>query len=156
MEPIEHILDNIQILKNKLIVEYGIDDPVTLVNNDFQGKFRNAEKQFGKSMSQDHGEQLQRMVSMMYRAYKSLENQLEIERVQLIEENTWRINHKETNKIIMICKDKNQVKRLTDIYKGHVVISCEELINIFPKEIINIKETLNEAGLISYFKSLKL
>lgn len=156
MEPIEHILDNIQILKNKLIVEYGIDDPVTLVNNDFQNKFRNAEEQFGKSMSQDHGEQLQRMVSMMYRAYKSLENQLEIEHVQLIEENTWRINHKETNKTIMICKDKNQVKRLTDIYKDHVVISCEELVNIFPKEIINFKETLNEAGLISFFKSIKL
>lgn len=156
MEPIEEILTNIQILKNKLIVEYGIDDPVTLVNKEFQKRFRDAEEQFGKSMSQDHGEQLQRMVSMMYRAYKSLENQLEIEHVQLIEENTWRINHTETNKIIMICKDKNQVKRLSDIYKGHIVISCEELINIFPKEILDFKETLNEAGLISFFKQIKL
>ena len=151
MEPIEEILTNIQILKNKLIVEYGIDDPVSLVNKDFQKRFKDAEDQFSKSMSQDRGEQLQKMVSMMYRAYKSLENQLEIEHIQTIEENTWRINHTETNKIIMICKNKNQVKRLTDIYKGHVVISCEELINIFPKEIINIKETLNEAGLVSFF-----
>lgn len=156
MEPIEEILTNIQILKNELIVKYGIDEPVILVNKDFQERFRDAERQFGKSMSQDHGQQLQKMVSMMYRAYKSLENQLEIEHIQLIEENTWRINHKETNKIIMICKYKNQVKRLTDIYKDHIVISCEELINIFPKEIINFKQTLNEAGLLSYFKSLKL
>ncbi|QDP47992.1 MAG: hypothetical protein Tp1100SUR763771_45 [Prokaryotic dsDNA virus sp.] len=156
MEPIEEILTNIQILKNKLIVEYGIDDPVSLVNKDFQKRFKDAEDQFSKSMSQDRGEQLQKMVSMMYRAYKSLENQLEIEHIQTIEENTWRINHTETNKIIMICKNKNQVKRLTDIYKGHVVISCEELINIFPKEIINIKETLNEAGLVSFFKKIEL
>lgn len=156
MEPTEHILNNIQILKNKLIVEYGIDDPVTLVNSDFQERFKNAEVQFGKSMSVDQGEQLQKMVSMMYRAYKSLEKQLEVEHVQLIEENTWRINHKETKKVIMICKDKNQVKRLTNMYKDHIVISCEELINIFPKEIINFKQTLNESGLISFFKSIKL
>ena len=43
MEPTKDILINIQNLKNRLIVTYGIEDPLHLVNFNFQEKFRSAQ-----------------------------------------------------------------------------------------------------------------
>ena len=51
MEPTQEILENIQNLKNKLIVTYGIDEPLRLVNFDFQDRFRKAQVKFGMAMS---------------------------------------------------------------------------------------------------------
>lgn len=156
MEPTKEILENIQNLKNRLIVTYGIDEPLQLVNFDFQDRFRKAQLKFGMAMSTMHGLELQKMVSMMYRAYVSLEKQLEVEQVIPIENDCWRILHEESQEIIIICKQNDQLKPLRQKYQENVVVSLEELINLFPKEIMDFRKTLQTNGLVSYFKKLTL
>ena len=156
MEQTKDILINIQNLKNRLIVTYGIEDPLHLVNFDFQGKFRSAQLKFGMAMSTMKGPELQQMVSMMFRAYKALEKQLILEEIIPIEENSWRIIHEESKEIIIICKQNNQLKPLRKKYIDTTVISLEELINLFPKEIINFRKDLQKTGLAGYFTKLTL
>ena len=107
-------------------------------------------------MSTMAGPELQQMVSMMFRAYKALEKQLIIEEVIPIEENSWRIIHEESKEIIIICKQNNQLKPLRKKYIDTPVISLEELINLFPKEIINFRKDLQKTGLAGYFTKLTL
>ena len=156
MEPTQDILENIQNLKNKLIVTYGIDEPLRLVNFDFQDRFRKAQVKFGMAMSPMHGLELQKMVSMMHRAYVSLEKQLELEKVIPIEDDCWRILHEKSGEIIIICKHNEQLEALRQKYQQNVIVSLEELINLFPKEIMDFRKTLQSNGLVSYFKKLTL
>ena len=76
-ESVIEIIKDINSLERQLITDFGVDDPVRLVNTEFQKRFNLAQTKYNLSLSfPDKSRDLEKMASMMLRAWKSLQDQL--------------------------------------------------------------------------------
>ena len=71
------IINDVNQLERQLITDFGVDDPVRLVNTEFQKRFKLAQTKYNVSLSfPDKSRDLEKMASMMLRAWQSLKKQL--------------------------------------------------------------------------------
>ena len=153
----EKIIKDINLLERQLITRFGVDEPVRLVNDSFQKKFKLAQTKYNISLSfPDKSSNLRDMASMMYRAWLALEEQLAKEGVLPLPVDTYKIVHKETDREVFVCKDNGGKRNvLSQFGKYSVVVSTEELLNMIDKDTFEQFLKLTEHGLQPTISSYK-
>ena len=68
-ESVIELIKDINQLERQLITDFGVDEPVRLVNTEFQKRFKLAQTKYNVSLSfPDKSRDLEKMASMMLRA----------------------------------------------------------------------------------------
>ena len=149
------IIKNINQLEKQLVTDFGVDEPVRLVNMDFQKRFKLAQTKYNLSLSfPDKSGNLEDMANMMLRAWESLQEQLNKEGVMPLPVDTWKLKHLETDVEVFVCKDhagKRNVQKQFSKYA--VVLSADELINMIDHDVFLLFVKLTKQGFLPKISS---
>ena len=151
------IINDVNQLERQLITDFGVDDPVRLVNTEFQKRFKLAQTKYNLSLSfPDKSRDLEKMASMMLRAWQSLQDQLLKEGVMPLPVDTWKLKHIETDREVFICKDEAGKKNVQKQFGKYVIVlSADELLNMIDHEIFLEFVKLTKQGLLPKIASYK-
>lgn len=149
------IIKNINQLEKQLVTDFGVDEPVRLVNMDFQKRFKLAQTKYNLSLSfPEKSGNLEDMANMMLRAWESLQEQLSKEGVMPLPVDTWKLKHLETDVEVFVCKDhagKRNVQKQFSKYA--VVVSADELINMIDHDVFLLFVKLTKQGFLPKISS---
>ena len=156
-ESVIEIIKDINQLERQLITDFGVDEPVRLVNTEFQKRFQLAQTKYNLSLSfPDKSRDLEKMASMMLRAWQSLQDQLLKEGVMPLPVDTWKLKHTETDREVFICKDEAGKKNVQKQFgKYAIVLSADELLNMIDHDIFLEFVKLTKQGLLPTILSYK-
>ena len=71
------IIKEINLLERQLITDFGVNEPVRLVNSEFRKRFQLAQTKYNLCLSfPDKSKDIEQMSKMMLRALKALKQQL--------------------------------------------------------------------------------
>ena len=156
-ESVIEIIKDINSLERQLITDFGVDEPVRLVNTEFQKRFQLAQTKYNLSLSfPDKSRDLEKMASMMLRAWKSLQDQLLKEGVMPLPVDTWKLKHTETDREVFICKDEAGKKNVQKQFGKYVIVlSADELLNMIDHDIFLEFVKLTKQGLLPKILSYK-
>ena len=156
-ESVIKIIKDINSLERQLITDFGVDEPVRLVNTEFQKRFQLAQTKYNLSLSfPDKSRDLEKMASMMLRAWKSLQDQLLKEGVMPLPVDTWKLKHTETDREVFICKDEAGKKNVQKQFGKYVIVlSADELLNMIDHDIFLEFVKLTKQGLLPTILSYK-
>ena len=133
-ESVIEIIKDINSLERQLITDFGVDEPVRLVNTEFQKRFQLAQTKYNLSLSFPDKSDLEKMAQMMLRAWKSLKEQLLKEGVMPLPVDTWKLKHIETDREVFICKDEAGKKNVQKQFGKYVIVlSADEIFLEFVK-----------------------
>tara|TARA_R100000655_G_scaffold73640_1_gene112177 strand:- start:1085 stop:1591 length:507 start_codon:yes stop_codon:yes gene_type:complete len=151
------IINDVNQLERQLITDFGVDDPVRLVNTEFQKRFKLAQTKYNLSLSfPDKSRDLKKMASMMLRAWQSLQEQLLKEGVMPLPVDTWKLKHTETDREVFICKDEAGKKNVQKQFGKYVIVlSADELLNMIDHDIFLEFVKLTKQGLLPTITSYK-
>ena len=151
------IINDVNQLERQLITDFGVDDPVRLVNTEFQKRFKLAQTKYNVSLSfPDKSRELEKMASMMLRAWQSLKKQLLKEGVVPLPVDTWKLKHIETDREVFICKDEAGKKNVQKQFGKYVIVlSADELLNMIDHDIFIEFVKLTKQGLLPKILSYK-
>ena len=151
------IINDVNQLERQLITDFGVDDPVRLVNTEFQKRFKLAQTKYNVSLSfPDKSRDLEKMASMMLRAWQSLKKQLLKEGVVPLPVDTWKLKHIETDREVFICKDEAGKKNVQKQFGKYVIVlSADELLNMIDQDIFIEFVKLTKQGLLPKILSYK-
>ena len=151
------IINDVNQLERQLITNFGVDDPVRLVNTEFQKRFKLAQTKYNLSLSfPDKSRDLEKMASMMLRAWQSLKDQLLKEGVMPLPVDTWKLKHTETDREVFICKDEAGKKNVQKQFGKYVIVlSADELLNMIDHDIFIEFVKLTKQGLLPTILSYK-
>lgn len=151
------IIKDINQLERQLITDFGVDEPVRLVNTEFQKRFKLAQTKYNLSLSfPDKSRDLGKMASMMLRAWTSLKDQLLKEGVMPLPVDTWKLIHQETDREVFVCKDEAGKKNVQKQFgKYSIVVSADELLNMIDVHTFKQFVTLTKQGLLPTILSYK-
>tara|TARA_R100001086_G_scaffold128202_1_gene66384 strand:+ start:4266 stop:4766 length:501 start_codon:yes stop_codon:yes gene_type:complete len=151
------IIKEINLLERQLITDFGVNEPVRLVNSEFKKRFQLAQTKYNLCLSfPDKSKDIEQMSKMMLRALKALRQQLAKEGVMPLPVDTWKMIHKETDTEVFVCKDiqgKRNVQKQFGKYS--IVLSVDELLNMIGSDTFNQFVTLTKHGLLPTILSYK-
>ena len=151
------IINDVNQLERQLITDFGVDEPVRLVNTEFQKRFQLAQTKYNLSLSfPDKSRDIEKMASMMLRAWQSLKKQLLKEGVVPLPVDTWKLKHIETDREVFICKDEAGKKNVQKQFGKYVIVlSADELLNMIDHDIFIEFVKLTKQGLLPKILSYK-
>ena len=149
------IIKNINQLEKQLVTDFGVDEPVRLVNMDFQKRVKLAQTKYNLSLSfPDKSGNLKDMANMMLRAWESLQQQLSKEGVMPLPIDTWKLKHLETDVEVFVCKDAAGKKNVQKQFgKYAVVVSADELLNMIDHDVFLLFVKLTKQGFLPKISS---
>jgi len=149
-DSLQKTIEEIYKMKNQLISDYGVDEPVRLVNIDFQKRFVDAEIRYNIVLSfPEKAKDAEKKIMSMYRGYLALQKQLETEGVKPLPVDTWKLKHTETDREAFICKNEAGKKNVQKQFgKYAIVLSADELLNMIDHEIFLEFVKLTKQGLL--------
>lgn len=144
------IIKDINQLERQLITDFGVDEPVRLVNTEFQKRFKLAQTKYNLSLSfPDKSRDFTKMASMMLRAWQSLKEQLSKEGVLPLPVDTWKLKHQDTDIEVFVCKDEAGKKNVQKQFgKYSIVVSADELLNMIDQDVFMQFVKLTKQGLL--------
>lgn len=156
-DSLQKTIEEIYKMKNQLISDYGIDEPVKLVNIDFQKRFKDAQIRYDIVLTfPEKAKDAEKKIVSMYRGYLALQNQLEKEGVMPLPVDTWKLVHKETDREVFVCKDEAGKKNVQKQFgKYSIVVSADELLNMIDVHTFKQFVTLTKQGLLPTILSYK-
>jgi len=156
-DSLQKTIEEIYQMKNQLISDYGVDEPVRLVNIDFQKRFVDAEIRYNIVLSfPEKAKDAEKKIMSMYRGYLALQKQLEKEGVMPLPVDTWKLKHIETDREVFICKNEAGKKNVQKQFGKYVIVlSADELLNMIDHEIFLEFVKLTKQGLLPKIASYK-
>ena len=154
-ESVTEMIKAMNSLERQLITDYGVDEPVRLVNMNFQKRFKLAQTKFNLSLSfPEKSKDLEKMCSMMLRAWYSLQDQLLKEGVMPLPVDTWKLKHLETDVEVFVCKDHASKRNVQKQFSKYaVVLSADELINMIDHDVFLLFVKLTKQGFLPKISS---
>ena len=156
-DSLQKTIEEIYKMKNQLISDYGVDEPVRLVNIDFQKRFVDAEIRYNIVLSfPEKAKDAEKKIMSMYRGYKALKQQLVKEGVKPLPVDVWKLKHIDTDCEVFVCKNNQGKKNVQQQFgKYAVVVSSEELLNMIDVHTFKNFITLTKQGLLPTITSYK-
>ena len=156
-DSLQKTIEEIYKMKNQLISDYGIDEPVKLVNIDFQKRFKDAQIRYDIVLTfPEKAKEADKKIMSMYRGYLALQKQLEKEGVMPLPVDTWKLKHKETDREVFICKNEAGKKNVQKQFGKYVIVlSADELLNMIDHDIFLEFVKLTKQGLLPKILSYK-
>ena len=156
-DSLQKTIEEIYQMKNQLVTDYGVDEPVKLVNIDFQKRFVDAEIRYNIVLSfPNKAKDAEKKIMSMYRGYLALQKQLEKEGIKPLPVDTWKLKHTETDREVFICKNEAGKKNVQKQFgKYAIVLSADELLNMIDHEIFLEFVKLTKQGLLPKIASYK-
>ena len=156
-DSLQKTIEKIYKMKNQLISDYGIDEPVKLVNIDFQKRFKDAQIRYDIVLTfPEKAKEADKKIMSMYRGYLALQKQLEKEGVMPLPVDTWKLKHTETDREVFICKDEAGKKNVQKQFGKYVIVlSADELLNMIDHDIFLEFVKLTKQGLLPTILSYK-
>ena len=156
-DSLKKTIEEIYRMKNQLICDYGVDEPVKLVNIDFQKRFKDAQIRYDIVLTfPEKAKDAEKKIMSMYRGYLALQKQLEKEGVMPLPVDTWKLKHTETDREVFICKDEAGKKNVQKQFGKYVIVlSADELLNMIDHDIFLEFVKLTKQGLLPTILSYK-
>ena len=156
-DSLQKTIEEIYKMKNQLISDYGIDEPVKLVNIDFQKRFKDAQIRYDIVLTfPEKAKDAEKKIMSMYRGYLALQNQLEKEGVMPLPVDTWKLKHIETDREVFVCKNEAGKKNVQKQFGKYVIVlSADELLNMIDHDIFLEFVKLTKQGLLPKILSYK-
>ena len=156
-DSLQKTIEEIYQMKNQLVTDYGVDEPVKLVNIDFQKRFVDAEIRYNIVLSfPEKAKDAEKKIMSMYRGYLALQKQLEKEGIKPLPVDTWKLKHTETDREVFICKNEAGKKNVQKQFgKYAIVLSADELLNMIDHEMFLEFVKLTKQGLLPKIASYK-